>query len=150
VSGGCGGLHCGGCGKGGSGSGGGAALAGIIAAIVIGYVAVAAVKAVAPAVDEAFHVIAVIVQVVLIATASAVGLAVLAGVTWAGVRMYRRQAVLRDSRNSSRIARVAVQQLPVVVHAQVIPPDPPPAIAPPGYQPNPRLVLGAAQKKVRT
>ena len=91
----CKGLHCGGCGKG----GGGAVPIGLIVLVVIGAWVC---SAVAPAVGEAFHVLAVVLEVVLITIASAAGLGVLAGLTWAGIRIHRRYAARAAAAGSPR------------------------------------------------
>lgn len=111
VSGSCKGLHCGGCGKG----GGAAAPVGLVVLLVV---IAAAVKAVAPAVSEAFHVLAVVLEVVLITIASAAGLGVLAGLTWAGIRIHRRYAVRAAAADHRSLSQ------PVRVTAEVVRPGP--------------------------
>lgn len=107
----CKGLHCGGCGKG----GGGAVPIGLIVLVVIGAWVC---SAVAPAVGEAFHVLAVVLEVVLITIASAAGLGVLAGLTWAGIRIHRRYAARAAAADHRALSQ------PVRVTAEVVRPEP--------------------------
>lgn len=105
MSGSCKGLHCPGCGDG----GGWVALVLIVAGAAI---AVKVGKAVSRAVGEAFHVLAVVLEVVLISIASAAGLGVLAGLTWAGIRIHRRYAVrvaAADHRSLGQPVRVTAE-----------------------------------------
>lgn len=108
---GCKGIHCGGCGD---GNGLPALALVIVAVLVIAAVA----KAVAAAFHEAVHVLAVALEVLFIAFASVAGVTALAGLTWAGVKVYRRCAV----RAAAAAPRPPDQ--PVRVTAEVVRPEP--------------------------
>jgi hypothetical protein len=74
--------------------------------------------AVAAAFTEAFHVVAVVLEVVLITIASAVGLAVLAGLGWLGIKARRH----RTNRAAAAEFRPVCQAVPVAPEPRAIEP----------------------------
>lgn len=105
----CHGLHCGGC-RGGRGVG----LAAIVAIIIVGAWVC---KRVAPAVSKAVHVLEVVLEVVFITIASAAGIAILAGLTWGGIRIHRRYAIRAAAADRRSLGQ------PIRVTAEVVQPE---------------------------
>ena len=76
------------------------------------------VGAVAAAFTEAFHVVAVVLEVVFITIASAVGLAVLAGLGWLGIKARRHWT----NRAAAAVFRPVCQAVPVAPEPRAIEP----------------------------
>jgi uncharacterized membrane protein len=110
--------------------GGGLGLAVIVIGLA-GYVISRIGSAAKSAADTAGHVLAAVLEVVLITVALAAGLAVFAGIIWAGIRLWRWH----------RSRRPAVA--PVVVQAQVLPPVNGWTLAPPSAH-----AIGPSQPQV--
>jgi hypothetical protein len=84
VSGKCPGLHCQGCGKGGLS-------AGAIVVLILFVLAVADHHAISDGVGEFLHGVEVVLEVLVFTLAALVAIAAAAGLTWAGIRIRRRQ-----------------------------------------------------------
>jgi hypothetical protein len=112
----CGGLHCNGC----SGGGGGAL------AVVVVLIAIAAIgKTVSKAVAEAFHVLAVVLEVFLITAASLAGIAILAGLGWAALRIRRAYATRAAAAGSQPACQaIPVQSEPLAIEPPRVRTDP--------------------------
>jgi len=111
----CRGLHCPGCGK-----GGGWLLLALAVVVIAAWIR----KTAGKAISEAGHVLAVVLEVALITVASAAGIAVLAGLGWAGLKVRRRYT----NRAAAAVSRPVYQAVVLPSQLQAIePPRPQPA-----------------------